>query len=122
MKKKSVCRACLMAMMFLALSLSVHVQPAAGAGEKFVEEFKAVISTSTIKVGQSASVTFTGAQLDVAGGNIIDNIGSEFASIVEVTPSGKAKFTVKALAPGNAVLKFRNGDKEATVKVRVVAK
>jgi hypothetical protein len=67
-------------------------------------------------------MTYTGAQLDVAGGNIIDNIGSECASIVEVAPAGKAKFTVKGLAPGKAVLKFRNGDKEATVSVKVVAK
>jgi hypothetical protein len=122
MHTKAAVTLCLTVFMVLSLSFSFNVQPAAGAGEKFVEEFKAVLSSSTIKVGQSAVVTFTGAHLDVAGGNSFGDIGDSFASIVEVTPAGKAKFTVKGLAPGNAVLKFSNGDKEATVRVRVVTK
>jgi hypothetical protein len=95
----------------------VWAQPHFETGE---EDLMAVISRSTIKVGQSAMVTISGKHLDVAGGNTIGFIGEELASIVEVTPAGKAKFTVKGLAPGNAVLRFSNGKKDATVKVSVV--
>jgi hypothetical protein len=106
----------MMVVMFLALSVAI---PGARA-EESVEEFKAVISSDTIKVGQSAVVTLSGGRLDVAGGNILDNIGSEFASIVEGTQIDKIKFKVKGLARGSAVLEFTNGDQEARVKVTVV--
>jgi hypothetical protein len=109
---------CLMVVLFLSLS----VQPGLASGEKFVEEFKAVISKDTIKVGENAEVTFQGKQLDVAGVHTVGDIGEEFASVVKLTRVDKTKFKVTGLAPGKAVLKFKNGDKEASVKVTVVAR
>ena len=40
--------------------------------------------------------------------------------MVEIARVDKMKFNVKGLAPGNAVLTFRNGNREANVKVTVV--
>jgi hypothetical protein len=105
---------------FLTLSLAIQPQPARAAGEKFVEEFKAVVSKDTIKVGENTVVTFKGKQLDLAGGNSIESFGTEFASIVKLTQVDKTKFKVTGLAPGETVLKFKNGDKETEVKITVV--
>jgi hypothetical protein len=120
MKKIEKIAAYMMVVLFVTLSLAIQPKPAGAAGEKFVEEFKAIVSKDTIKVGENAVITFKGKQLDLAGGNTLDSFGSEFASIVKLTQVDKTKFKVTGLAPGEAVLKFKNGDKEAVVKVTVV--
>ncbi len=135
MRRRTTLTAATVVATFLSASLSVQPGPAIGADDtqpkimptpaelgKSASAFKAVISSSTLKVGQSALVTFTGSQLDVAGGNTSGSFGEEFASVVELTRVDKMKFNVKGLAPGNAVLTFRNGDREAKVKVTVVVR
>ena len=117
MYKRAKIAVCMMAALFLAITLSVQPRLASGAGEKFVEEFKAVVSSDTIKVGQSAVVTLSGGQFEFWAST---NLPFDWKSYVTVTRIDKNKFRVKGLAPGNAVLRFRDGDKEAVVKVTVV--
>lgn len=108
--------ACMMVVLFLSGSL--FIQPLPAAGEKFVEEFKAVVSKDTIKVGESAIITLSsGGQLDLAASK---DVPFDWKSYVTVTQIDKMKFSVKGLAPGKAEIKFKNGDKEAVVKVTVV--
>ncbi len=118
-RKSTRIAVCIMVAMFLVLSLSLLPRPARAGAEA---QFKAVVSSSAITVGETTVVTFSGGQLDVAGGNIIGNFGDEFASVVEVVQVDKNRFKVKGVGPGNAVLKFTDGKNEATVKVRVSAK
>jgi hypothetical protein len=105
-------------MVILFLSGSLFIQPLPAAGEKFVEEFKAVVSKDTIKVGESAIIILSsGGQLDVAASK---DVPFDWKAYVTVTQIDKMKFSVKGLAPGKAVITFKNGDKEAMVKVTVV--
>ena len=108
--------ACMMVVFFLSVSFFIQPQPA--AGEKFMEEFKAVVSKDTIKVGESVIITLSsGGQLDVAASK---DVPFDWKAYVTVTRIDKMKFSVKGLAPGMAVITFKNGDKEAKVKVTVV--
>ena len=122
---------CIMAVLFISLvfchvgmvfgddNSQPRIMPTPSELGNNVAQFQAAISKDTIKVGESAIITFKGKQLDVAGGNIIDNIGTEFASIVKLTQVDKIKYKVTGLAPGEAVLKFKNGENEVEVKVVV---
>jgi hypothetical protein len=118
MYKREKIAVCVSAALIMAFALSVQPRPAAGAGEKFIEEFKAVVSSDTIKVGESAVVTLSGGQFESIWAS--KDVPFDWKSYVTVTRIDKNIFRVKGLAPGNAVLRFRNGDKEAVVKVTVV--
>jgi hypothetical protein len=118
MKKSSKFAISLTVVFFLSLFLSLL--PRTAKAEKFMEEFKSVISKDAIKVGESAMVTFQGKQLDAREPISFGSVGDEFASVVKVTQVDPKKFKVPGLAPGKAVLKFKCGDKEAVVKVTVV--
>ena len=85
-------------------------------------ELTATVARSSISVGQTTVVRLTGGQLDVAGGNSIDQFGTEFAQAVQITKIDKHSFQVKGLAACDCVLKFSDGKNETTVKLRVVKK
>ncbi|MBI4874485.1 MAG: hypothetical protein HY822_07620 [Acidobacteria bacterium] len=99
---------------FLAAALLVFAQQS--------RPLTATVSRATINVGESATVAFSGGQLDVAGGNIIDSIGTEFAHAVELERLDRARFSVKGLAPCDCALTFTDGKNKTTVKIRVVKK
>jgi hypothetical protein len=105
-------------MMAMVVALTFFVQPGWATGEKFVEEFKAVISKDTIKVGESAVVTLSGGQLESIWAS--KDLPFDWSKLCSVTRIDKTKFKVKGLAPGNAVITFKNSDRKAVVKVTVV--
>jgi hypothetical protein len=114
MSKRARIVACMM--MAIAVALMFSVQPRPAVAEKFIQEFLAVISKDTVKVGESAVVTFSGGQRPLTS----TNVPFDWKSWCSVTRTDKMKFKVKGLAPGNAVIKFKNGDKEVVVRVTVV--
>jgi hypothetical protein len=82
----------------------------------------ATVSRAVISVGESATVTFSGGQLDVAGGNSIEFIGTEHAESVTIQRLDRGTFSLKGLAPCACALVFTDGRNKTTVKVRVVKK
>jgi hypothetical protein len=102
----------------LALLLFVFVLVASAQGA----ELTATVARNPINVGETTVVRLSGGQLDVAGGNSFDSIGSEFAQAVEIQKIDRNRFQVKGLAACECVLKFGDGKNETTVKLRVVKK
>ena len=100
----------------LALCLVVLVACVQGA------DLSATVARGQIHVGETTVVRLSGGQTAVAGGNIIDSIGTEFAKAVEITKLGKNRFQVKGLAACDCVLKFSDGKNQTTVRLKIVKK
>jgi hypothetical protein len=81
---------------------------------------QASLSQSTITVGESAVVTFTGGQLQAAQDNSIGIYKNNFAQAVELRRLDRARFSLKGLAPCDCAFVFSDGKKDVTVKLRVV--
>lgn len=82
----------------------------------------ATVSRAAIQVGDVATVTFTGGQLDGPGGHSVSCLVPESIRAVAVRRLNRAAFSLQGVAPCDCTLVFTDGRNKAAVRIRVIPK